>query len=117
MDFEKLQAQRDAKTAANSEPKLPNPVQISSAKAPEEATGGKSVKPKAAEKSAPQPKESKRDSWKACTFYLPAETKQRLVKVLLRIKLEEAEGPADQSEAINEALQQWLKSAEKRYGN
>jgi len=58
---------------------------------------------------------SKRSTWKACTFYLPPETKTRLERVLLQRKLAGADGAADQSEAINEALQAWLAKAEKPY--
>ena len=58
---------------------------------------------------------SKRSTWKACTFYLPAETKARLERVLLQRKLAEAGGAADQSEAIDEALQAWLTKAEKAF--
>jgi hypothetical protein len=56
---------------------------------------------------------SKRSTWKACTFDLPAETKARLKRVLLQQELSGAVGPADQSEAINEALLAWLEQAEK----
>jgi len=62
-----------------------------------------------------QPAASKRSTWKACTFYLPPETKTRLERVLLQRKLAGADGAADQSEAINEALQAWLAKAEKPY--
>ena len=58
---------------------------------------------------------SKRSTWKACTFYLPPETKARLERVLLQRKLAGAGGAADQSEAINEALQAWLAKAEKPF--
>lgn len=56
---------------------------------------------------------SKRSSWKACTFYLPAETKARLKRVLLQQELAGTGGAADQSEAINEALLAWLEKAER----
>jgi hypothetical protein len=58
---------------------------------------------------------SKRSTWKACTFYLPPETKARLERVLLQRKLAGSGGAADQSEAINEALQAWLAKAEKPF--
>jgi hypothetical protein len=58
---------------------------------------------------------SKRSTWKACTFYLPPETKARLERVLLQRKLAGTGGAADQSEAINEALQVWLAKAEKPF--
>ena len=62
---------------------------------------------------APAAKASKRTTWKACTFYLPPETKARLERVLLKRKLGELGGASDQSEAINEALEAWLAKAEK----
>ena len=58
---------------------------------------------------------SKRSTWKACTFYLPPETKARLERVLLQRKLAGAAGAADQSEAIDEALQAWLAEAERQF--
>lgn len=56
---------------------------------------------------------SKRSTWKACTFYLPAETKARLKRVLLQQELAGTGSAADQSEAINEALLAWLEKAER----
>lgn len=56
---------------------------------------------------------SKRSTRKGCPFYLPAETKARLERVLLKRKLAEAGGAANQSEAMNEALEGWLTKAEK----
>lgn len=56
---------------------------------------------------------SKRSSWKVCTFYLPAETKARLKRVLFDRQETGAGGAADQSEAINEALLAWLEKAER----
>lgn len=58
---------------------------------------------------------SKRRTWQACTFYLPPETKARLERVLLQRKLAGTGGAADQSEAIDEALQAWLAKAEKPF--
>jgi hypothetical protein len=89
MDFEKLLAQREAKQAAIEQP------------APAEAPAR--AKPATT---------SKRSTWKACTFYLPAETKARLKRVLLQQELAGTGGAADQSEAINEALLVWLERAE-----
>jgi hypothetical protein len=48
-----------------------------------------------------------------CTFYLPAETKARLKRVLFDRQETGAGGAADQSEAINEALLAWLDQAER----
>ncbi len=68
-------------------------------------------------KPGPAPsRQSKRQGWKACTFYLRPETKARLERVLLERKLDGAPGAADQSEAIEEALQSWLAKAERRPG-
>lgn len=92
MDFDKLLAQRKAKDTAVEQP----------ASAPTRRTR----QPVSA---------SKRSSWKACTFYLPPETKARLERVLLQRKLAGVDGAADQSEAINEALQAWLAKAEKPF--
>ena len=88
MDFEKLLAQREAKQAA-----VEQPAPAAPAKAKPATT-------------------SKRSTWKACTFYLPAETKARLKRVLLQQELAGTGGAADQSEAINEALLVWLERAE-----
>ena len=92
MDFEKLLQQREAKQAAI---ELPAPAEAPARRARQHVAG------------------SKRSTWKACTFYLPAETKARLERVLLKRKLAETGGAADQSEAMNEALEAWLTKAEK----
>jgi hypothetical protein len=89
MDFEKLLAQREAKQAA-----VEQPAPAAPAKAKPATT-------------------SKRGSWKVCTFYLPAETKARLKRVLFDRQETGAGGAADQSEAINEALLAWLDQAER----
>lgn len=59
---------------------------------------------------------SKRQGWKAATFYLRPETLNRLRRVVMERKLAEAPGAADQSEAVEEALQAWLELAEKSLG-
>jgi hypothetical protein len=92
MDFEKLLAQREAKQAAIEQPAPAEPP-----------------KPSTARRSAT----SKRSTWIACTFYLPAETKARLKRVLLQQELAGTGSAADQSEAINEALLAWLEKAER----
>ena len=91
MDFEKLLAQREAKQAAIEQPA---PAPAAPAKAKPATT-------------------SKRSTWKVCTFYLPAETKARLKRVLFDRQETGAGGAADQSEAINEALLAWLDQAER----
>lgn len=90
MDFEKVVRQRETKQAAIEQP---------------------AETPKPSRRRA----SSKRSTWKACTFYLPAETKARLERVMLQRKLAGAGGAADQSEAIDEALQAWLAKAEKPF--
>jgi len=89
-----LLAQREVKQAAVEQP------------APAEAPARRTRQP---------PATSKRSTWKACTFYLPPETKARLERVLLQRKLAGTGGAADQSEAIDEALQAWLTKAEKPF--
>lgn len=90
MDFEKLVRQRETKQAAIEQPaETPKPVRRRAA--------------------------SKRSTWKACTFYLPVETKARLERVLLQRKLAGTDGAADQSEAIDQALQAWLVEAERQF--
>lgn len=89
MDFDKLLKQRHAKETA-AEPES-----------------------KAERRTAPPPsKTSKRQSWKVATFYMRPETKARLERVLLERKLTGGSGAADQSEAIEEALQAWLERQE-----
>ncbi|MCT4364777.1 hypothetical protein FB106_12019 [Synechococcus sp. Ace-Pa] len=89
MDFEKLIAQREGK-AKVSEPEQAIPSQ------PQAKPGRK---PNAT---------SKRQGWKAATFYVRPETKARLERLLMERKLAGAAGAADQSEAVEEALQTWL---------
>ena len=71
--------------------------------------------PQPARRGRKQAEGSKRSTWKACTFYLPPETKARLERVLLQRKLAGIAGAVDQSEAIEEALQAWLSKAEKPF--
>jgi hypothetical protein len=71
------------------------------------------AEPPAAPAKAKPATTSKRSSWKVCTFYLPAETKARLKRVLFDRQETGAGGAADQSEAINEALLAWLEKAER----
>jgi hypothetical protein len=92
MDLDKLLKQRQAKEAAAE----PEPT-------PRKATPTST-------------KQSKRQGWKACTFYLKPETKARLERVLLERKLNGTPGAVDQSEAIEEALQAWLAKAEQKAG-
>ena len=88
MDFSKLAAQRAAKEQ----------VTESATEAPA---------PKTERKARPT---SKRQGWKAATFYVQPETLARLRRVVGLRKLEGATG--DLSDAVDEALQAWLKQAE-----
>ena len=89
MDFSKLAAQRAAKEQAADPPAV--------AKAPRQQ-GGK----------AP----SKRQGWKAATFYLRPETLAQLRRVVGLRKLEGDSG--DLSDAVEAALQAWLQQADKQ---
>jgi hypothetical protein len=86
MDFAKLEAQRAAREQA----------------APEPAAGATQARP-----SRKQPS-SKRQGWKAATFYVRPETLAQLRRVVGLRKLEGQGG--DLSDAVEEALQAWLSS-------
>jgi hypothetical protein len=88
MDFSKLAAQRAAKEQATESATEPAP-------------------PKTERKARPT---SKRQGWKAATFYVRPETLAQLRRVVGLRKLEGATG--DLSDAVEEALQAWLKQAE-----
>ncbi len=90
MDFSKLAAQRAAKEQAAAEPLEATP---SEAKAPRRQGGT-----------------SKRQGWKAATFYVRPETLAQLRRVVGLRKLEGGQG--DLSDAVEEALQAWLRKAE-----
>lgn len=85
MDFSKLQAQRAAKEQAAADP-------------PADA------------KPARRQGTSKRQGWKAATFYVRPETLAQLRRVVGLRKLEG--GAGDLSDAVEEALQAWLQQAE-----
>jgi hypothetical protein len=97
MDFEKLLKQREARETAAAEP------ETKAERLSENVTTSKSPPPS---------KASKRQTWKVATFYMRPETKARLERVLLERKLSGEGGAADQSEAIEEALQVWLQHQE-----
>jgi hypothetical protein len=92
MDFSKLAAQRAAKEQAAAEPLEATPTP-SEAKAPRRQGGT-----------------SKRQGWKAATFYVRPETLAQLRRVVGLRKLEGDAG--DLSDAVEEALQAWLSKAE-----
>jgi hypothetical protein len=85
MDFSKLQAQRAAKEQAAAEPP---------------------ATPAATDKAPRRQVNSKRQGWKAATFYVRPETLAQLQRVVGLRKLEGATG--DLSDAVEEALQAWL---------
>jgi hypothetical protein len=97
MDFDKLLQQRAAKEATDKQTDAP-----------------------ASKKPAPQGRAtSKRQGWKAATFYLKPETLAQLRRVVLERKLEGSTG--DLSDAVEEALEAWLsqqgKQSPRRQGN
>jgi hypothetical protein len=83
MDFSKLAAQRAAKEKQAAEP-------AATEKAPRRQGGSR----------------SKRQDWKAATFYLRPETLQQLRRIVGMRKLEG--GVGDLSDAVEEALQTWI---------
>ena len=98
MDFEKVLSQRQAKATAT--------------KAPEPEAAAPASKP------GPKPRAtSKRNDpdWVAATLFLKQDTKRQLERFLAAVKLtdritrEKADLPLDQSDAVEEALQLWLK--------
>lgn len=93
MDFSKLAAQRAAKEQQAAEP--PAAPAAALAKAPRRQGGAM----------------SKRQGWKAATFYVRPETLAQLRRVIGLRKLEGATG--DLSDAVEEALQAWLEQAKK----
>lgn len=93
MDFSKLAAQRAAKDQQAAEPPA---APAEAAKAPRRQ-GAKAA--------------SKRQGWKAATFYVRPETLAQLRRVVGLRKLDG--GAGDLSDAVEEALQAWLEKAEK----
>jgi hypothetical protein len=90
MDFSKLAAQRAAKEQQAAEP----PAAPAAGPAPRRQGGTP----------------SKRQGWKAATFYVRPETLAQLRRVVGLRKLEGSAG--DLSDAVEEALQAWLSQAE-----
>jgi hypothetical protein len=87
MDFSKLAAQRAAREQGGTEPPA---AAAPAAKAPKRQGGTP----------------SKRQGWKAATFYLRPETLQQLRRIVGLRKLEG--GTGDLSDAVEEALQAWI---------
>jgi hypothetical protein len=90
MDFSKLAAQRAAKEQQTAEPPA---APAAAGKAPRRQGGTP----------------SKRQGWKAATFYVRPETLAQLRRVVGLRKLEG--GAGDLSDAVEEALQAWLNQA------
>jgi hypothetical protein len=91
MDFSKLAAQRAAKDQQTTEP----PAAPAAGQAPRRQGAAT----------------SKRQGWKAATFYVRPGTLAQLRRVVGLRKLEG--GAGDLSDAVEEALQAWLSQAEK----
>ena len=89
MDFSKLAAQRAAKDQQATEPPA--------------AAAGQAPRRQGAKTT------SKRQGWKAATFYVRPETLAQLRRVVGLRKLEGS--PEDLSDAVEEALQAWLEQA------
>jgi hypothetical protein len=108
-DFSKLHQQLTAQRAAKAEAVEQPPAK---AKQPRAAAPPAPAPPPPgeSERRAPGRKPSsasKRTGWKACTFYVQPETAVRLKRYVLQCQLE-GRGVADQSEAVDAALRQWL---------
>jgi len=107
MDFSKLAAQRGAKEQP-AEPKQ-------AVRGPQKAEGlleqALEETAKAQADSKPKRSHSKRQGWKAATFYVRPETLAQLRRVVGLRKLEGEKG--DLSDAVEEALQAWLERTEK----
>lgn len=105
MDFSKIAAQREVKASVTSSPETDGML-ASAIKRVMEAEG----------RSKPGPKRSatsKRNdpNWRANTMYLREETKAQLERYLHLAKLDsrpKANHPDDQSELMDQALQEWL---------
>lgn len=99
-DFSKLAQQITAQRAAKAEAAPAPPAAPPAAADPARRPPGRAAS-----------SSSKRNGWKACTFYVQPETAVRLKRYVLRCQLE-GRGVADQSEAVDEALRQWLDQVE-----
>lgn len=119
-DFAKLAEQLAAQRAAKAEASTPAPAAESK---PKPSSSSRQRRPRAkneqaaAEPSAARPgrkpsADSKRTEWLARTFYVRPETALRLKRHVMRCQLE-GRGVADQSEAVDQALQAWLDQVER----
>lgn len=113
-DFSKLAQQLVAQRAAKAEAVEPPPAKAKQPRASAAPPAPAPPAPAESERRAPGRKpssDSKRTGWKACTFYLQPETAVRLKRYVLQCQLE-GRGVADQSEAVDAALRQWLDQVE-----
>jgi hypothetical protein len=107
-DFSKLAEQLTAQRAAKAEAVEPKPQ----ASAPQAATPSAPAADPARRPPGRKPSaDSKRTGWLARTFYVQPETAIRLKRYVLQCQLQ-GRGVADQSEAVDEALRQWLDRVE-----
>lgn len=114
MDFSKLAAQRAAKEQAATPKEAVSEPEKTKAQQPEELLEQaleETAKAQAKTDSKAGRPRSKRQGWKAATFYLKPETLAQLRRVVGLRKLEGEKG--DLSDAVEEALQAWLAQAEK----
>lgn len=111
-DFSKLAQQLSSQRAAKAEAVEPLPAK---AKQPRAAAAPPAPAPPPESARRPPGRkpssDSKRSGWLARTFYLQPETAVRLKRYVLQCQLE-GRGVADQSEAVDEALRQWLDQVE-----
>ena len=114
MDFSKLAAQRAAKEQAATPKEAVSEPEKAKAQSPEELLEQaleETAKAQAKTDSKAGRPRSKRQGWKAATFYLKPETLAQLRRVVGLRKLEGEKG--DLSDAVEEALQTWLEQAKK----
>lgn len=115
-DFAKLAEQLAAQRAAKAEAVEPKPQASSPRTARPSAPAAQDAPAQAADPARRPPgrkpsADSKRTGWLARTFYVQPETAIRLKRYVLQCQLQ-GRGVADQSEAVDEALRQWLDQAE-----
>lgn len=115
-DFSKLAQQLSAQRAAKAEA-VESPPANAKAKQPRASAAPPAPAPPPPTESERRPpgrkpnSDSKRTGWLARTFYVQPETAVRLKRYVLQCQLE-GRGVADQSEAVDEALRQWLDQME-----
>lgn len=108
---EQIAAQRAAKAEASTPASKPKPSSTRQRR-PRTKSEQAAVEPPAARPGRKPSADSKRTEWLARTFYVRHETAVRLKRHVMRCQLE-GRGVADQSEAVDQALQAWLDQAER----